>query len=374
MRRAPQRPIHIACVAGARPNFIKIASLLDEIRKRREFRCTLIHTGQHFSPEMSRTFFDELEIPRPDVNLAVSGGAHVERTAEIARRLEAIFQVERPDVALVVGDVDSTLAGALAAAQTGIRLAHVEAGLRSFDRRMPEEINRVVTDRLSDFLFTTEPSANRNLAAEGVPAKRVFYTGNVMIDTLLRFRSKAAGSQALERLGVQRRGYAVVTLHRPSNVDDPAQLAGLMTVLNRLAERIPVVFPMHPRTQSRLAAAGRVAPALTLTPPLGYLDFVRLMSEARLALTDSGGIQEETTILQIPCLTLRENTERPITIEQGTNRLVGLDPKRILEAAWDALDNPPGPGKIPDLWDGRASARILDALALAVPRAAAAAC
>jgi UDP-N-acetylglucosamine 2-epimerase (non-hydrolysing) len=354
--------LHIACVVGARPNFIKMASLIRELRRRPSCTGQLIHTGQHFSPEMSQSFFRELEIPEPDTNLGVAGGTHTQQTAEIMRRLEPVFAGSRPDIALVVGDVNSTLAAALVSAKMGIPIAHVEAGLRSFDRRMPEEINRLVTDALAAYLFTTEAAAEANLLAEGIPKERIFFVGNVMIDTLLRFRDKAAQSKVLERLDLHDKQYAVVTLHRPSNVDDSTQLNRLLDVLGKLAGRLPVVFPLHPRTQAKMEAGALPGKGLILTPPLGYLDFLRLMSEARLVLTDSGGIQEETTILQVPCLTLRENTERPVTLEQGTNRLAGVEPEGILKAAWEVLDGAPLQGRTPKFWDGKASSRILDVL------------
>jgi len=355
--------IRISAVVGARPNFMKIAPLLDGMRQRPHFHPRLIHTGQHYSPEMSAAFFDDLGIPAPDVNLEVGGGSHTAQTAVMMQKLEAEFLQNRPDIVLVVGDVNSTMAATLVAAKLGIRVAHVEAGLRSFDRRMPEEINRLVTDVLSEYLFASEPSAVRNLLAEGVPRERIFLVGNVMIDTLLKFRGQAAESSILERLGLQSKRYAVATLHRPSNVDDPARLEALVKMLGNLARsRVPVVFPVHPRTAQRITDGGFADPSVILTPPLGYLEFLRLMSEARLVLTDSGGIQEETTILQVPCLTLRENTERPVTIEQGTNRLVGVDPAAVAQAALDTLDGPPLPVRTPELWDGHASGRILDVL------------
>jgi UDP-N-acetylglucosamine 2-epimerase (non-hydrolysing) len=354
----------ISAVVGARPNFMKMAALLDEIRRRPQIKARLIHTGQHYSPEMSATFFDELGMPEPDVNLEVGSGSHTAQTAAIMTKVESDFLAHRPDLVLVVGDVNSTMAAALVAAKQGIPVAHVEAGLRSFDRSMPEEINRLVTDTLSDYLFASEPSAVRNLCAEGVPQEKIFLVGNVMIDTLLKFRDKAAKTTALERLGLEPRGYCVTTLHRPSNVDDLGRLEGLVRVLSRLSRRLPVVFPAHPRTKERMQAAGITTDSLNLIPPMGYLEFLRLTSEARLVLTDSGGIQEETTILGVPCLTLRENTERPATIESGTNRLVGTNPENVLAAALETLDASRSAvrSRTPELWDGSASARILDIL------------
>ena len=355
-------PIQIACVVGARPNFIKMAALVHAIRQRPRFEASLIHTGQHFSPEMSQQFFDELGLPAPDRNLGVGAGTQTEQTAEIMRRLEAAFTETRPALVLVVGDVNSTLAAALVASKLLLPVAHVEAGLRSRDRTMPEEINRLVTDVLSDYLFASEPSGVENLLAEGVPREKVFLVGNVMIDTLLRFREQASRSDALERLGLEARGYALATLHRPSNVDDPEQFGRLLGALREIARRLPVVFPAHPRTKQRIESFGLSTEGLRLLPPLGYLDFLHLTAQARLILTDSGGVQEETTILGVPCLTLRENTERPATITDGTNRLVGVDRERILASTREALDEAPGPTRRPDLWDGRAAERILDVL------------
>ena len=355
-------PIRVDCVVGARPNFIKMAALLHELAARPRFQHRLIHTGQHFSPEMSDSFFRDLEIPRPDCNLQAGGGSQTEQTAEVMRRLEPVLSAGRPDILLVVGDVNSTMAATLVAAKLGIPVAHVEAGLRSFDRRMPEEINRLVTDALSDYLFASEASGVRNLRAEGVPAEKIFLVGNVMIDTLLRFRRKAEGSRILDELGLAPGGYAVVTMHRPSNVDDGARLAGLLEMLASVARRIPVVFPIHPRTRQRIEGFGLAQNGLLLVPPVGYLDFMRLMADARLVLTDSGGIQEETTILQVPCLTIRENTERPVTVEHGTNRLVGVEPAAVLAAALETLDGPPRPARMPEMWDGRAAQRIFEVL------------
>jgi UDP-N-acetylglucosamine 2-epimerase (non-hydrolysing) len=354
--------VNITCVVGARPNFIKIAAIVQELRRRPRFSPRLVHTGQHFSPDMSGSFFDDLELPQPDANLGAGGGSQTQQTAQIMLALEGEFRENRPGLLLVVGDVNSTLAAALVGAKLEIPIAHVEAGLRSFDRRMPEEINRLVTDTLADYLFVTEPSGVQNLLAEGIPQQKIHFVGNVMIDTLLRFRGKAASSDVLTRLRVTLQEYAVVTLHRPSNVDDPAMLDSLLDMLAALSQRIPVVFPVHPRTRQRIEANGRTDSGVILTAPLSYLDFLHLMSNARLVLTDSGGVQEETTILQVPCLTLRENTERPITIERGTNKLVGVDPDCILPIALAALEKDPEPGRIPDLWDGKAAARILDVL------------
>ncbi|SRR5581483_1822741 len=364
-----QKPmLNITCVVGARPNFIKLAALILEFRKRPCFSVRLIHTGQHFSPEMSASFFAELELPEPDLNLGIGGGSQTVQTAEMMKALERVFLESRPDILVVVGDVTSTLAASLVAAKMGIRIAHVEAGLRSFDRTMPEEINRILTDALSDYLFVTEPSGRNNLLAEGIPAERIHFVGNVMIDTLLRFREKARRSDILARLGLETGSYIVATLHRPSNVDSPDRLRALLGVFRELAHELPFVFPIHPRTRGRIAEAGIATNPVTLTAPLGYLDFLHLMSNARLVLTDSGGIQEETTILQVPCLTLRENTERPVTMECGTNRLVGTNPQAILWAAREALENRTGQAGIPELWDGEAGRRIATVLEQLVPQ------
>lgn len=352
----------ITCVVGARPNFIKIAPLLKELHGRPQWKPQLIHTGQHYSPEMSDNLFQDLNIPEPDVNLGLGGGSAAQQTAAILCGIEQAFLNWRPDVLLVVGDVTSTMAAAVVAAKMGIPVAHVEAGLRSFDRAMPEEINRLITDAISDYLFASEPSGVENLSREGVPPEKICFAGNVMIDTLLHFREKASRSTVLERLGLQARGYAVATLHRPSNVDDVARLGCLVEMLRTLGRELPVVFPIHPRTRERMAKAGISGDGIQLVNPLGYLDFLRLMDRARLVVTDSGGIQEETTILQVPCLTVRENTERPVTVTHGTNRLVGVDPDAVLVAAKEALAVEMPSSRVPELWDGQASRRIIDFL------------
>jgi len=355
-------------VVGARPNFMKVAPVVEAMRRRaREFRPLVVHTGQHYDALMSDAFFRDLGMPEPDVHLGVGSGSHARQTAAVLEAFEPVVERERPDWVVVVGDVNSTLACALVCSKLLVRVAHVEAGLRSRDRRMPEEINRLLTDQLSDLLLTPSADADRNLLAEGIPAERIRLVGNVMIDSLLKQLERAASSRVREELGVAGRDYAVLTLHRPSNVDDAETLGRIITALERVAARLPVVFPAHPRTVKMLDATGlreRAARALRLTEPLGYLDFLRLYSGARLVLTDSGGIQEETTALGIPCLTLRENTERPVTIELGTNRLVGTDPARIVEEAARALDSDPQttPPRVPPLWDGRAADRILDAI------------
>ena len=370
--------IRVTNVVGARPNFVKIASLMAAYRRAGTIEPVLVHTGQHHGEAMSDSFFHDLGIPEPDVRLSASEGArsHAVQTAEVMVGFERVVLEHRPDAVLVVGDVDSTLACGLVAAKLRIPLAHVEAGLRSGDRAMPEEINRVVTDAVSDLLFCTEQAAVENLAREGIDAGRIFLVGNVMVDTLLDHRERAGASQVLETLGLAPRAYAVLTLHRPSNVDDRTVLAGILDALDRIQAELPVVAPLHPRLRTALARAGldgRVAAMDRLMPidPLGYVDFLKLMSDARIVLTDSGGIQEETTILRVPCLTLRENTERPVTIEVGTNRLVGTDAAHIVAAFHEALSGP-RPGRTPPFWDGRSADRIVATLAGELHRPAAA--
>ena len=355
--------MRLIVVAGARPNFMKVAPLMWEIAGREGVEARLVHTGQHYDRRMSELFFEELRIPRPDADLGVGSGSHAMQTAEVMKRFEPVVLEGRPDAVVVVGDVNSTLACALTAVKLGVPVAHVEAGLRSFDRSMPEEINRVLTDAISRWLLVSEPSGVENLRREGVADERVSLVGNVMIDTLLACRELSRRSPILDQLGLSGRAFGVLTLHRPANVDDPAVLAGLLRAIERLQRDLPIVFPVHPRTAKALEAHDlRSLPGLRPIEPLGYLDFLRLVSEARLVLTDSGGLQEETTVLGIPCLTLRENTERPITVERGTNTLVGLDPDRIVAAGLEALARPAGPRPAPELWDGRAAVRIVDVL------------
>ena len=355
----------IAAVVGARPNFVKIAPIIRELDTRPSMSTTLIHTGQHYDGPMSDSFFANLELPSPTVNLHVQAPSAVAQIAEIMLRLEPVLASDRPDLVLVVGDVNSTLAGALTANKLGIRLAHVEAGLRSFDRTMPEEINRVLTDSMSDLLFTTEPAANENLAREGIPSDRIHFVGNVMIDTLFRYRERARASSALQTLAVKARDYSLLTLHRPSNVDSEDALRPLLAAVARIQAEAPVVFPVHPRTRRHLERLNGHMPAmanLRLVDPLPYLDFVQLMANARCVLTDSGGIQEETTALGVPCLTLRLNTERPITVSRGTNRVVGVEPDAIY-AHWRLVVDGQWPaGELPELWDGKAAPRIVDIL------------
>jgi len=354
-------------VVGARPNFMKIAPLMAEYGRRQGVESFLVHTGQHYDEAMSRLFFSELGIPQPDVNLEVGSATHAVQTAEIMKRFEPVVVRYQPDVVVVVGDVNSTIACGLVAVKLGIRLAHVEAGLRSFDRSMPEEINRVLTDAISDFLFCTEQSGIENLLNEGIPKDKVHFVGNVMIDTLLSNRAKAQESTILDRLGVDGSRYALLTLHRPANVDDPQTFGSILDAVEVILKDMPVVFPVHPRTRANLSSGavgvrvGQMA-GLRLTEPLGYLDFLRLMCSASVVLTDSGGIQDETTILKVPCLTLRDNTERPVTVTCGSNRIVGRDRRLILAAYRDAI-NPNGRRfQTPPLWDGQAARRIVDVL------------
>ena len=357
--------MRIVAVVGARPNFVKIAPLLAELRLYPEAEVTLVHTGQHYDVQMSEAFFANLEIPAPDVNLEARADTAVGQTAEIMRRLEPVLLEQRPDWVVVVGDVTSTVAAALTAVRLGLPIAHVEAGLRSGDRSMPEEINRILTDSVSDVLFTTEPAGNENLAREGVESRRVHFVGNVMIDTLFRYRERARESRILDDLGLAPRGYAALTLHRPSNVDTPEALGRMMSAIARVQAEIPVVFPVHPRTRARLEARRGGLPAassLRLVAPLPYLDFVQLMANARCVLTDSGGIQEETTALGVPCLTLRENTERPVTVTRGTNRIVGVAPDAIFSAWRDVAEGRWPAGELPELWDGKAAERIVRVL------------
>jgi UDP-N-acetylglucosamine 2-epimerase (non-hydrolysing) len=355
-------------VCGARPNFMKIAALVRAYAAFPGIESVLVHTGQHYDERMSTLFFRELELPEPDLNLEVGSGSHAVQTAEIMRRFEPVLLEQRPDWVVVVGDVNSTIACGLVAAKLGVRVAHVEAGLRSFDREMPEEINRVLTDQISDLLFVTEPSGVENLRREGVAPERVHLVGNVMIDTLLRHRERARRSNALAELALEPGAYAVVTLHRPSNVDEVGPLGSITDALIEISREAAVVFAAHPRTHKRLRETGLLgrcesAPGLRLIEPLGYLDFLHLMANARAVLTDSGGVQEETTILDVPCLTLRRNTERPITVEQGTNRLVAPERDAILAAWCDVRAGRWRRGVTPELWDGRAGERIARILA-----------
>lgn len=364
---AGRERLTIVNVVGGRPNFVKIAPLMEAMTAVPALRRVLVHTGQHYDHEMSRAFFEDLEIPEPDFFLGVGSGSHAQQTAKVMIEFEKVAETVRPDLVVVVGDLNSTLACALVAAKLLIPVAHVEAGLRSFDPAMPEEINRTLTDHVSAYLFTPSADADTNLVREGIPSAKIFRVGNVMIDTLRKYEPMARARQAAAALGLAPRGYAVLTLHRPSNVDEPAAFDRILGGLEAIVPRCPVVFPVHPRTRRRLAEFGLEARLerlgnLRLCAPLGYLAFVSLLMEARFVMTDSGGIQEETTALGVPCLTLRENTERPITAELGTNRVIGTHPDRIAAEAARLLDGDERRGEIPPLWDGKAALRIVDVL------------
>jgi UDP-N-acetylglucosamine 2-epimerase (non-hydrolysing) len=353
-------------VAGARPNFVKIASIVKECQKFPEIDLCLVHTGQHYSISMSDMFFKELEIPEPDVNLEVGSASHAVQTAEIMKRFEPIVIEKRPDYVLVVGDVNSTIACALVAAKLGIKIVHVEAGLRSFDRTMPEEINRLVTDCLSDYLFVTEQSAIENLRKEGISEHKIHFVGNVMIDTLLKNRKKADQSDILKKLNIEPESYITTTIHRPSNVDNIEMLRNIICAFSYIQNEFPIIFPLHPRTRNNLIKYNLMDKIhdlknIIIIDPLGYFDFLKLMACSKMVLTDSGGIQEETTILGVPCLTLRKNTERPVTITDGTNQLVGIESADIINGYKQAI-NYKGLRRNPPLWDGDSAGRIIETL------------
>jgi UDP-N-acetylglucosamine 2-epimerase (non-hydrolysing) len=355
--------VKIIHVAGARPNFMKLAPILRETGQHPDIHNILLHTGQHYDTSMSDVFFDDLALPRPDINLQVGSASHAEQTAQIMLHFEPVLLAENPDLVLVVGDVNSTLACSLVAAKLGIPVAHVEAGVRSFDRSMPEEINRVVTDSLSDLLLTPSLNANQNLLKQGIDPQKIHFVGNVMVDSLLHALQVARQRQSWQRWRLEPGSYAVLTLHRASNVDDLPTLSGLMETIIAISHRLPVIFPVHPRTvkrlqSSHLASVLQASPGLILTEPLGYLDFLCLQGDARFILTDSGGIQSESTILGVPCLTLRRNTEWPETIEQGTNRLVGTQPDRIMQAVDEIFSSQASLPQVPQGWDGQAASRI----------------
>jgi UDP-N-acetylglucosamine 2-epimerase (non-hydrolysing) len=355
-------------VVGARPNFMKIAPIVAALRDHPSIVQRLVHTGQHYDHKMAHAFFEELGLPRPDRDLDVGSGSHAEQTAAVMLRFERVVEEERPEMVVVVGDVNSTLAAALVAAKMGVPVAHVEAGLRSFDLTMPEEINRLVTDRLSAILLSPSQDGAQNLRREGVRESAIFVVGDVMIDTLLAHRAKAPWDGVRQRLGLEDRAYAVLTLHRPANVDDPARLQLLIDRLTQVTAHMPVVFPVHPRTARRLAEHG-IAPEtirLRLVDPLGYREFLALMDHAGCVLTDSGGIQEETTVLGVPCFTLRDNTERPVTVSDGTNTLVMADGRLLPEAFDDFVATGGKRGRVSSLWDGQAGRRSADIIARAL--------
>ena len=368
MNATANRPAPVICIVGARPNYMKVAPIIRAFAAHNPpIPTLLVHTGQHYDPAMKDRLFADLELPEPDVNLAVGSGTHAVQTAEVMKRFEPVIDEHGASAVLVVGDVNSTLACALVASKRHIPVVHVESGLRSNDRRMPEEINRILTDQISDVLYTTERSAHDNLAREGIAPERAVFVGNVMIDSLRASLPKAvpadvllasAGLDASRIAG----GYGVVTLHRPSNVDHADVLGPIIDALREVAARLPLVVALHPRTRNNLETFGMLGrldtPGFLILPPQGYLEMLGLMSGARMVLTDSGGIQEETTALGVPCITIRENTERPITVEQGTNTLVGVDPQAIVAAARSVLDTGGKGGRIPELWDGRCAERI----------------
>ena len=361
-------PLKLLHLVGARPNFMKLAPVFRAAQNRPELEQLVVHTGQHYGADMSDRFFDELDIPRPDVNLEVGSASHAEQTAKIMMAAEPVFVRERPDWLLLYGDVNSTLAGSLVAAKLRIKVAHVEAGLRSGDRGMPEEINRLVTDRLADLLLTPSRDADANLLAEGVPKERIAFVGNVMVDSLLRLLEPARALDMPGRLGVAGEKYVFVTLHRPSNVDRAEVLAELMAGLQDVGKRHPVIFAVHPRTRARLREFGLegLAPDMTLLEPLSYLETVSLMDRAGVVITDSGGLQEETTALGVPCLTARPHTERPVTVTEGTNRLIASTRAAVANGAIEVLDRHGARGegaRRPELWDGRAGERVAGLIA-----------
>lgn len=364
--------MRVLSVVGARPNFMKVAPIMRALAAEdRRITQMLVHTGQHYDAKMSEVFFEDLGMPRPDVNLDVGSGSHAQQTAMVMARIEPVLVNFAPDLVLVVGDVNSTLATALTAKKLGITVAHVEAGLRSFDMTMPEEINRLCTDAIADILFTTDRIADTNLAREGVSPERIHFVGNVMIDSLLAHRAIAASRRYGEEIGLRPGAYGVLTLHRPSNTDEPERLREILGALSEIAHGLPILFPVHPRTRKQIESMGfrdiaaNPSPweGIYLTEPLGYIDFLSLTMHARLVLTDSGGLQEETTILGIPCVTLRENTERPITITEGTNRLGGTRRDSILSAVAEAINMPSTQRQSPEKWDGLTAGRIANIIA-----------
>jgi UDP-N-acetylglucosamine 2-epimerase (non-hydrolysing) len=354
--------MRILYVVGTRPNFVKTAPVIGALRERHpEGRHALVHTGQHYDRLMSEVFLEELGVPAPDHMLEVGSGSHAAQTARTMERLEPVLLEERPDLVMVPGDVNSTLAASLTAVKMGIPVAHIESGLRSFDMTMPEEVNRIVADRFAEWLFLHSDEASANLSAEGMPAERMHMVGNTMIDTLVALEDRIRAANSAARLGVEPGSYALVTLHRPALVDGPL-LAETVAQLAGLARQMPVVFPVHPRTRKMMEGLEPDAPGLLLTDPLGYLDFLSLVADAGAVLTDSGGIQEETTYLGIPCFTLRDNTERPVTIRAGTNTLLGLDPAAIAGIPRALAERSDAPSQPPPLWDGRAAQRIADVI------------
>jgi UDP-N-acetylglucosamine 2-epimerase (non-hydrolysing) len=354
-------------VVGARPNFMKVSPIHQRMVAHPNFNPILVHTGQHYDDNMSKVFFDELGLPEPDYYLGVGSDSHAKQTAKIMVEFESILFKEKPNIVLVAGDVNSTIACALVAVKLNIKVAHIESGLRSFDRRMPEEINRILTDSISDYLFVTEKSGLENLKIEGVSDENIFHVGNTMIDSVFHYLDKADHSTVLRRFDINQKDFVLVTLHRPSNVDDQTVFVQILNALGKIQEKIKIIFPIHPRTKKRLddlEDANYIISSqnICFCEPLGYLDFLKLIKSAKFVLTDSGGIQEESTALNIPCLTLRENTERPITIEKGTNKLVELSAEEIIKSVELILNNSNNNSINPSLWDGNASERIIDIL------------
>ena len=356
-------------IVGARPNFMKIAPIIEAMNNYPEiFEHVLVHTGQHYDEKMSNTFFNDLCIPKPDINLGIGSGSHAEQTAKIMVEFEKVCLEEKPDLIIVVGDVNSTMACTITAKKLGIKVAHVEAGLRSRDMNMPEEINRLCTDVLCDYHFTTDHFANDNLLAEGIAEEKIVFVGNVMIDTLMKHRQMACELDSVNRLGLEKQKYATLTMHRPSNVDDKETLEGILEALKQISRELPIIFPIHPRTRkmadrfglSHYFNGGEKIQGIWLTTPLGYLEFLHLNMHAKMVFTDSGGLQEETTVLDVPCITMRHNTERPITCEVGTNVIVGNDPEKILEASQKVIRGRCRTGEIPEKWDGHAAERIVE--------------
>jgi len=359
--------IKIICVAAARPNFMKIAPLLDEFKKHKEFKPILVHTGQHYDYNMSGSFFKELNIQKPNYNLGIKAGLHGEQTGRTIIEFEKVCLKEKPQLVIVVGDVNATIACALVASKLHIKIAHIESGLRSFDRNMPEEINRILTDHISDYLFTTCEDGKKNLLREGIDKKKIFFVGNIMIDTLLKQQKKSKKTGILNKLNIKPKEYSLLTLHRPSNVDDKKILKTLFETFNIIQKKIKIIYPIHPRTQKRIKQFGlekyvKQMKNLIITPPLGYLDMICLLDNSKFLMTDSGGTQEESTVLKIPCLTLRKNTERPITVDIGTNIIVGTNKNKIIRETNKILLGKGKEGKTPSLWDGHVAQRIIKIL------------
>lgn len=357
----------IISVVGARPNFMKIAPIVKAMKKVPSINSILLHTGQHYDESMSKSFFVDLDIPEPDIHLNVGSGTHGKQTASVMAKFEKVVLDEKPDMVLVVGDVNSTLACSIVASKLNTSIVHVEAGLRSLDWSMPEEINRIITDVLSDLLFTTCKCAGKNLLDEGISAEKIYFVGNVMIDTLLQHKEKAQKSKIRDTLCLNNKDYSVLTLHRPSNVDNRESLISICNALKKLGEHINIVFPVHLRTRENIRRLGlegelKSVKNLIITEPMGYLDFLNLVSNAKFIMTDSGGLQEETTALGVPCLTLRDNTERPITVEEGTNTMVGSNEENIINEGLKIIENGGKSGRTPEFWDGKAAERIVDIL------------